>query len=271
MISANEIYLFLKQKSSPVFSNLNEKISVFKTIDSTNNEAKKFAFQLSETNKSANGYVIISEGQTAGRGRMGHTFYSPEGTGLYLSAITEPIIHLSNPALVTASTAVAICRTIKKCCNVEPSIKWVNDIFLNKKKICGILSEGIINNSSGLIETVVIGIGLNVRPFKTPLPSEISEIAGSLNDDKINLNELIAELLVQLYTIFLNPSPYIYEELISEYKSLSPIIGKEVTVVSPNFTYPARVIDITDQAHLLVSRENGKIVELQSGEVSIKF
>ena len=135
------------------------RIECFKEIDSTNTYAKRILTE----DPSIKTAIIVSESQTAGRGRLGRTFYSPLNTGIYLTVIYSPEGGVSQPARLTASSAVAVCRAVKKIYGVECAIKWINDIFAHGKKVCGILTEGFTNFETGLIESAIIGIGINIK------------------------------------------------------------------------------------------------------------
>ncbi|MCR5400077.1 MAG: biotin--[acetyl-CoA-carboxylase] ligase [Treponema sp.] len=172
---------------------LHSKIQVFEEIDSTNSYAKRFLSEagnlrdsegnLTEAGKNLSNSICIAEKQTAGRGRLGRTFYSPEKNGVYISMIYAPRGGIKNPALVTALAALAVKRAINKLYNLNVQIKWINDIFYNGRKLCGILAEGITNFESGLIEAAVVGIGLNVYSnFGEGIPEEVRRVMTSLEE-----------------------------------------------------------------------------------------
>ena len=148
--------------------NKNLTIKVYKTIGSTNQVAKKMAID-----GEAQGTVIISEEQTQGRGRMGRSFFSPAKSGIYMSLILRPNVYAHEAVLVTTAASVGVCRAIEKVTDKNPQIKWVNDIFLDDKKICGILTEAVTNFETGLVECVIIGIGLNFRLPEENFPAGI--------------------------------------------------------------------------------------------------
>ena len=176
-----------------------QKIKVFKCIDSTNMEAKRCAL-----NGEGEGLVILAEEQTNGRGRRGRSFYSPDGSGIYMSVLFRPKPEISQDVvLITTAASVAVCRAIRDVLSQEPQIKWVNDVYLNGKKICGILTEAVSDFESGRIDTVVVGIGINYHAPKEGYPDEIKEIAGSVcaEDEKIPRNELVAAIIENLYRI----------------------------------------------------------------------
>lgn len=248
-------------------------VECFKEIDSTNLYAKKLLAASPRLNKK----VIIAEHQTAGRGRMGRTFYSPAKTGIYLSAIYSPASPITNPAKITAFSAVAVCRAIKKLYGIETKIKWINDIFYNDKKICGILTEGFTNFETSLIESAIIGIGINIEENKEAFPKEVQKIAGSIfsnNTDTLNTHvtrcELAAEVSVQLFKI-LEEAP---EAVFKEYKELSFLLGKTLTVYpvigDEKSSYKAKAVDIDENASLIVELSDGSKKSLFSGEVSLK-
>lgn len=248
-------------------------VECFKEIDSTNLYAKKLLAASPRLDKR----VIIAEHQTAGRGRMGRTFYSPAKSGIYLSAIYSPANPITNPAKITAFSAVAVCRAIKKLYGIETKIKWINDIFYNNKKICGILTEGFTNFETSLIESAIIGIGINIEENKEAFPEEVKKIAGSIfsnNTDTLNTHvsrcELAAEVSVQLYKI-LEEAP---EAVFKEYKELSFLLGKTLTVYpvigDEKSSYKAKAVDIDENASLIVELSDGSRKSLFSGEVSLK-
>ncbi len=260
----------------PSFSNIiQDKIHVFAEIDSTNTEAKKYA---QNTTADPHGTVILAEKQTAGRGRLGRSFFSPSQSGLYMSVIYR--VTALDPMLVTALTSVAVTNAIQEVYGISSSIKWVNDIYVDNKKVCGILTEGIISQKEKKIEFVVIGIGVNVFLNTEGFPDTLVSIAGALSQNIsvihskefyiTSRNKLCAQILNNLFIILSKDEEGI-NTCISEYKNRSFLLGKEVSVVKPNETYKALVLDITQKAHLVVEKEDGSKEDLFSGEVSIRF
>jgi BirA family biotin operon repressor/biotin-[acetyl-CoA-carboxylase] ligase len=245
------------------------KVTIFKQIDSTNTEAKK---RLSSTKnvKDLEGTVLVAEKQTAGRGRLGRSFYSPAHNGIYMSIIFKPENITIDTAVMTAAAAVAVCRALKKY-NIQPSIKWVNDIFVNEKKVCGILTEGNVNLETGIIDAVILGIGLNVISTNN-FSKELQKIAGAVFEkqeaNQPDRNELVATILNEVCGIFLHPETI--STVMNEYRDNSMVKGKMVTVIGAKKNYEARVIDITPSAHLIIETADGTQKELLSGEVSIK-
>ena len=140
-------------------------IRVFPCLPSTNQEAKRMALESAEQ-----GSAVLAEEQSAGRGRLGRSFFSPRGNGLYMSVILRPKADVSNAVLITTAAAVGVCRAIDTVTGRHPQIKWVNDLYLNEKKICGILTEAVTNFETGVIESVVVGIGINFKGSQSTLP-----------------------------------------------------------------------------------------------------
>ncbi len=276
---------------------------VFSEIDSTNLECKRLCAQaanlhnadgsLSQKGKELNFHVVLADSQTAGRGRLGRSFYSPAKSGLYLSMIYIPQNVAILPAKITATAAVAVCRAIKTVFNLETKIKWVNDIFVNNKKICGILTEGFTDFETGRIEAAIIGIGINILEADKGFPKEIENVAGSIlgkNHQSTKRNELAARVATELASLYMSQekSPesqksYTSESvqqqpenpvktIMQEYKERTFLIGQTVEispVIDGKEKYNATVIDITDEASLVVKKEDGTQAVLQSGEVSL--
>lgn len=247
------------------------RIECFKEIDSTNTYAKRILTE----DPSIKTAIIVSESQTAGRGRLGRTFYSPMNTGIYLTVIYSPKGGVSQPARLTASSAVAVCRAVKKIYGVECAIKWINDIFAHGKKVCGILTEGFTNFETGLIESAIIGIGINIKDNPDCFPDDVKKIAGGINsDDEKSVLEgsrcsLAAEVAAQVLQIMKED----VAKVMAEYKALSFLIGTELSVYpvagGPDF-YKAKAVDIDENAGLVVELADGTRKTLSSGEVTLK-
>lgn len=244
------------------FLNQEIDLKIFKTLDSTNQEAKRM---LIDGQKSK--MIIISEEQTKGRGRRGREFFSPWGSGLYLSIALRPAP--KDVLMMTIAAAVGISRAIKKLTGIEVSIKWVNDIYYKDKKIAGILTEGLTNLETGMLDYLIIGIGLNVLKPKEDFPKEIKDIAGFLfskKPDNLSRNQLAAEIINQLMEILRDEQ----HDYINEYRSRSMIIGEKIEILKLNEKIPAKVIGIDNTGGLMVLYENDISETLYSGEISIR-
>ena len=214
--------------------------------DSTNRAAKELARQ-----GAPHGTAVLAKRQTAGRGRLGRSFFSPEG-GLYLSVILRPQCKPEDLALMTPMAAVAVCRALEQVCAVSPRIKWVNDLYLGGKKLCGILCEGCGG-------AVIVGIGLNLYTPEGGFPADIPATALDVPADRMVLAEAIRKQLLQ-------PG-----EFWEEYRSRCLTVGKDVTVYPvAGEPYGARAVDIDDRCRLVVESCRGRET-LDSGEVSVRF
>lgn len=237
-------------------------LHVYETIGSTNSEAKNISSQRHSTEP----LVIISDQQTAGYGRYGRKFESPKNTGIYMSILLENQHQNDlNPGLLTTAVAIAVSRTIKKLFHKDTEIKWVNDVLLDGKKICGILTEGVANLETQSISQVIIGIGIN---YTTPLevfPAELRERVGSLKDlaeeYHVSRNIFISCCLDEFFAIYRN---YTSADFMDEYRKLSVVIGKEVRIKQGNKIITGVVSTIDDLGRIVLT--DGQI--FSSGEVT---
>ena len=241
-----------------------EKINVYKSLESTNKTAKEMALKGCE-----HGTVVITDHQTAGKGRFGRSFYSPPESGLYMSIILRPgFINLPSVTMITSATAVVVCRAVQTVTGQNPGIKWVNDILLNDKKICGILTEAVTDFESGGVEWIVVGIGININT--TDFPGDLNEIAASIVPYQM-AGSVRNRLAAEIVNSFLSSDTWINnKDVFTEYKSKLAMLGSKVTVNSGNETFEAVALDIDEACRLIVQKENGKTLVLSSGEVSIK-
>ena len=217
------------------------------------------------------GYTVISNEQTAGRGRFGRSFHSPFGTGLYMSTLLRPKNYLSHQAVnITTIAAVAMCEAIEAVSYEKTQIKWVNDIYIRGKKVCGILTEASLSMESGMLEYAVLGIGVNIYRPKNGFPQEIKNIAGCIFETPQNdvKNCLAAEFLNKFMAYYATLEKTDYVE---KYRSRSLVIGKRITVISINQSKSAMVIGIDDNCRLLVKYDDGEEESLSSGEISINL
>ena len=250
---------------------LHARVYVYQKIDSTNTEAKR---RLAETFdvRSLNHTVIVASSQTAGRGRLGRAFYSPDGSGLYLSIIYAPNEKIESPALLTATAAVGVCRALFSVYNAAAQIKWVNDIFMRGKKVSGILTEGITDFERGGISCAVVGIGVNIAPQN--FPRDIADIATSVLDDKkadTKRSALAAAIVNEVLSIYTSGKKG-FACAMEEYRERSLLTGKTVRVhpvVNGAGSYDAQVLGVGEDAKLIVKTEDGRERFLDSGEVTL--
>lgn len=237
-------------------------ITVYKTIDSTNTQAKIVA-----ESDDVKRCIFVTSEQTAGRGRLGRTFSSNKGKGLYLSILIKEDMPADFATSLTTYMAVIARRAIHSVTDADPKIKWVNDIYLGGKKLAGILTEGKAK-CEGTLAYAVVGIGINL--LKQEFPEDVKAIATTIEDEcgkAINVNEL-ASLIVKEF--FENLHLVGTTELADEYRAHSFLIGERVNVIKPTTTYEASVSGITDKCELILELPGGEVEILSTGEVSVR-
>ena len=220
-------------------------------------------------NGEAEGTVLIADFQTAGKGRKGRSFYSPDAKGVYLSILLRPEFSPEVSVKLTPLTAVAVAEAIESVTDKKSEIKWVNDILINGKKVCGILTESSYSSIKRKFDHIVIGIGINLYRPENGYPDEIKNIATALSDNsecEIDVNKLIVEILnrfIKYYSLL--PSVTFFKE----YESRISFLGEKIKVIHFDYNEECIAEDITDEFHLIVRDKNGKVQELDSGEISI--
>lgn len=229
-------------------------VTVTEEIPSTNTALKEMALEGAPV-----GTTLVALRQTGGRGRRGRSFHSPEG-GLYLSTLVSPT------NAVTCRAAVAAARAIESLCDAKIDVKWVNDLYVNGRKLAGILAEGVLS-PDGNLTAVVLGIGINVG--RMDFPDELQSIATSLGNEGYTLTreDVAAAFLNGLQQALCADA----KDVMEEYRRRNLVLGRQVTVVRGGETYTATAERITDEGHLLVRDEKEKLHELSSGEVSIRL
>lgn len=237
-------------------------VQLYDTLESTNRTAKLLALE-----GTAHGTLVLAGGQTAGRGRLGRSFTSPAGKGVYCSVVLRPPLPAANAQTATIGAAVAVCRAVQMLCGLELAIKWVNDLYYKGKKVCGILTEAGTDLESGQLEWLVVGIGLNLTTSSADWPEELARTAGSLYPggpapvSRAVLAGAIARELLSLCPAF---------DCLDEYRARCFVPGHWVTVCTGAETYAAKALSIDDAGRLVVEREGGRQIALQHGEVSIR-
>ncbi len=253
ILNAQQIRQFL----SPQWKALN--IQVYDTIDSTNSQAKREISAGIYEDK-----LIVAQSQTAGRGRRGRSFYSPKDKGIYMSLLLRPMLNIQDGLLITSAVAVAVCQALEKFISTDLGIKWVNDIYLSDKKICGILTEAISDFELGIIQNIVIGIGVNLRP--QDFPPDLMQ-AASLNLTDVSRNEIIASIVnaVQKALAHLKEPQWL-----EEYRYRSVILGKEISFEQNGVVNYATAIDIDSAGGLVIRLQDGTTTVLNSGEITVR-
>ena len=239
----------------------------FETIGSTNQYAKQAALE-----GAGNGLVVVAEEQTAGRGRCGRSFQSPPGKGLYLTALLMPDAAPAEMVPVTAAAAVAVCNAVERICGVRPGIKWTNDLVIGGKKLCGILTEMSIEGESGRLQSVVVGIGINVNHAAENFEGEVADMATSLRlelQQKVDRTALAAALIEELDRLYSRIGEG-FAGLLEDYRRDCITLGKQVRIVGSGAERTARAVDIDDSFGLIVRYEDGREETVRSGEVSVR-
>lgn len=236
-------------------------LSLHKTADSTNMLARRMALE-----GAPHKTLFLAEGQTAGRGRRGKSFFSPEGSGLYMSLLLRPEAILQKPQLITIAAAISVCRAIEAQLQVCPKIKWVNDILLNGKKVCGILTEAVTDFESGGIECIIVGVGVNCALPSDGFPDGIKDIAGALPEG-VSRNRLCGDIAAGILDWFQNLHNPL---LIEEYRSRCDTVGKRVSFIYNGESAHASALGIDGDGGLIAEFDDGTITVLNGGEISVE-
>lgn len=237
------------------------------SIDSTNSYGKK----ISESDF-MEGTVIITEEQTAGRGRLGREWVSPKGNGVYLSIMLKPDIKPIQATQITIIAAYAVAKTIRDVFKLNALIKWPNDIVINGRKVCGILTE--MGAEIDIVNYLIVGIGVNANIEEKQLSDYDLNTATSLRielGERIDRKALLSQILTNFEKLYLNfiNKPDI-SGIIDKYKRISATIGKEVRLISNKDEIYGEAIDVNALGQLVVKTDTGEIKEIISGEVSVR-
>ena len=237
----------------------------FQELGSTNIQAK-----LEAEEGAAEGTLVMADMQTAGRGRRGRTWSSPAGVNLYFTLILKPSYGTEQASGVTLVMALAVAAGIRETCGVSAGIKWPNDIVVNGRKVCGILTEMSVEEN--IIRYIIIGVGVNVGLQE--FPQEVAQRATSLQAEcgsevsRDALAENIMAAFEQYYESFLLSGDLF--GVLAEYNSLLVNRGERVRVLDPKEEYQGLALGINARGELLVEREDGSVAEVYAGEVSVR-
>ena len=233
-------------------------IHVLDCCPSTNTLAKELV--LSDPDLTA---LIVAHSQSDGRGRQGRSFLSPDGTGVYVSIVFPLTGALSSALTLTCAASVAVMRAIRALTGLQTGIKWVNDLLLDERKVCGILTEAV---TVGSRTSLIVGIGINLRPMV--FPKELEHIAGTLNQPTLPRADLISEIVMELIPYIQDPSD---QSWLDDYRRYSCVLGKEILRIENGTSLLCTAQAIDERGRLLVRYPNGEEELLQSGEISIRF
>lgn len=240
------------------------RVEVTDSVPSTNTVLKERAAA-----GAAEGAVLVAREQTAGKGRQGRPFYSAPGTGCYFSLLLRPQYTLEDAAMITTAAATAAAEAIEAVSGKAAEIKWVNDVFVAGKKVCGILTEASVDMEGGGLEYAVLGVGINLREPAGGFPEEIRGIAGALNvTDADGATRLIGDCLSRFWAYYTRLPQRLY---LDGYRARSMVLGRDVTVLSGAGERTARALAIDDACGLRVRYEDGMEETLYSGEVRVKM
>ena len=231
-------------------------LRVLETVDSTNSEAKRMAAE------GVDFALIAACRQTAGRGRMGRSFYSPADTGVYFSLLFEPKADLESAVTLTGAAAVCVMRAIRALTGKQTSIKWVNDLYLDGKKVCGILCEAVTMGDEP--PKLILGIGINLCTKE--FPHDLKDKAGSVNA-QVSPNALIAAVCRELMPYLHDPKNTAW---LSDYRVHSCVIGRPIAWIEGDVTRHGLAEGINERGELLVRDEEGKAWVLRTGELSVR-
>lgn len=239
-------------------------LEVRPTLTSTNTVLRILAEQGAPA-----GSVLVAEEQSSGRGRLGRSFFSPAECGIYFTVLLRPDLALKDTQLITTAAAVAVCEAIEQICGQETQIKWVNDVYLNGRKICGILTEGVPTAQGDRLSYALLGIGINIFP-SAALPPELCGKAAAVFPARPPIDyrpQLVAAVLDNFFRYYPTlPERGFYQS----YKKRLFILNQEVLVTQGSRSFTANVLDLTEDCRLKVQLGDGKITYLDSGEISIK-
>lgn len=259
LLTEDEILYHLKTKW------LGRKIVHYHQIDSTNKEAKKLA-----ASGEKEGTIVISEEQLAGRGRLGRTWISPAGTGIWMSVILRPSIAPTDASKITLLAGLAVCEGIKEATGLPVQIKWPNDLVLHNKKICGILTE--MSAEMEKINYIILGIGINVNTDS--FPEDLKNTATSLKiegEKEYDRKEIVKAILMyleQYYELYMKNQDM--EDLLEKYKNHCLTLGKEVKIIHRNEEFIGKAVDLSKEGELIVEKQDGQVITVFSGEVSVR-
>lgn len=238
----------------------------FSELDSTNDRLKAMAQQ-----GAPHGTVLIADRQTGGHGRMGRTFLSPGGAGIYLSILLRPNCAPADLMHLTCAAAVAMCEAVEHAAGFRPGIKWTNDLVYDKHKLGGILTE-LRLNPKGHVDYAIIGIGMNCCQRETDFAPEIRNIAGSLamvsgqEIDRTRVAAAMMDALHRMDTCLLSEKP----ALLAQYRKDCITVGQEISLLRGDEVQHGKALDVDNDGALVVAFPDGRIEAVNSGEVSVR-
>lgn len=246
---------------------LGRTVEICESIDSTNSRAKELALL-----GYPEGTLVIAEEQLEGRGRLGRSWVSPAGKGIWMSLLLRPEIPPSAAPIITTLAALAVKRALEETSGLEVSIKWPNDIIIQNKKVCGILTE--IHADIDIIHYVIVGIGINVNIEEKDFPEELLSSATSIlialgrKLDRIQLIQSIMKHMEDIYIDYIKTSDI--GPILDECRKCSATLGRTVKVIGRGMEFSGKAVDLDEDGALLVLKDDGKLEKVLSGDVSVR-
>lgn len=244
-----------------------DRIHVYDQVDSTNLLAKKMA-----AGGAPSGTVLIAERQTMGRGRLGRSFLSPPGMGIYLSAILRPNAQPGQIMHLTCAVAEAMCTAVESAAGFRPQVKWINDLIWEERKLGGILTELAIDPKTGKLDYCVIGVGINCCQQAQDFDESIRHLACSVDmaaDDPVDRNQLAAEMIRSLQ--WMDENLFCKKHGIMEsYRCDCVTLGQQICVIRGDEVRHGTALDLDEDGGLLVAFDSGTVETVNSGEVSVR-
>ena len=242
------------------------KITVLQEVDSTNNYLKSLAAQGADE-----GTLIVAKKQTGGRGRMGKSFFSPDGTGIYFSLLVKPDFTVEKSLLLTVMAAVAVMETVKEYSDADIKIKWVNDVYADGKKLCGILTEGSVSLENSGLDFAIIGIGINIYAPDGGFPEDIKNTAAAVFSSKDGRGDMKSKITAEVMNRFLDMYYGKDCDYAERYRNMSYLDGKKITVLGHGGNEQATALYINENCRLVVKTDDGEIKALSTGDVSVRI
>ena len=243
---------------------IGSKIYSYEDVSSTMTIAKELAAEGAQ-----DGTVVLAETQNVGRGRLGRSWHSPKG-GIWMSIILRPSVSLEETPLITLAAGIGVCKAIRTLYSMNPGLKWPNDVIVNTKKVCGILTEGCIE--SGITKFAILGIGVNLNFSNDLLPKDLNQYASTLLSESgqhINSIDFLSQLIKELNSVFKDLGNNKLN-IIKSWRNFSVTIGKEVLATGKDNIIEGIAKDVTSDGSLVIETKQGEFIEVRSGEVSLR-
>lgn len=241
-------------------------IQYYDTVVSTNSMLQQQA-----VSGAPEGTVIFADTQSGGMGRLGRSFHSPAGAGIYMSVLLRPQCRPEQLMHLTCAVAVATCKAIEKSAGMRVQIKWVNDLIYGHKKLAGILTKLSVDPKTGLVNWAIVGIGINCAPAAFPpqlqdIVTSLENIAGKPIDREALAAELVRQLEKMRREMFACKA-----QIMAYYRQNCAVIGEDVYLIRGEERKAGRVLDVDEDGGLVVKAPDGAVYTVNSGEISLRW